>query len=220
MSTGQEPLLERNALIEMWMMRGIEDLFLSFRLDKDYQRLSPFLCAMGVEMVCKAYLLGHEDGHYSNQPYWEGLAKANEIARKKFSHDLRKIVDRIVSKSTDGNISILLNRKFDAFTGEQFLEVLQSAYLECRYPVPNPIHKKYPFKYKENIFYHDILRSSGLEKFAHALTRQVLLQAHNDFGIKVSPDFLDKLRPKRVAVRFKRLFFRSDRRQLIARRSG
>lgn len=205
-------------IIGMWAMLGFGDLFLAFKLDEHFSRHAPFLLAMGTEMLCKSYLLGHEASAFTRLPYSAGLAAANKIAREKFSHDLKSTVKDIVKTSGDQSINALLKKSFDGFTGAEMLKTLQAAYLECRYPVHNKIHSQFPLKMGNKTSHRLPLHSSGLEKFAHSLGRQVLLYCNRDFGFQLRPDHVDKLRPRRRLVRFKRLFLGDHRSPLIARR--
>jgi len=55
---GQSKLIDPDLVVLIWVTRGIEDFFLSFRMSEivGHSRYDPFLNAMGFEMVCKGYL--------------------------------------------------------------------------------------------------------------------------------------------------------------------
>jgi hypothetical protein len=55
----QSELLDPHQIVLIWVTRGNEDFFLSFRMrgKVDHSRYDPFINAMGFEMVCKGFLL-------------------------------------------------------------------------------------------------------------------------------------------------------------------
>ena len=208
--------LTREEVISEWMNRGIQDLFLAFKLDEPFSRHSPFFSSMATEMICKAYLLGFEERQYANISFEDGVKSIDDIAKKKFGHSLKKIIKSIIEKSSDDAIKKIIDGEYDSYKGQDLLTCLEKAYSECRYPVPNPIHLRFPIKGTRRIT-RDPINSSGLDKFTRCLNRQVLLFIRRDFGVQISPDTLDRLRPKRTLIRFKRLFLGGER-GLVARR--
>ena len=52
-------LLTKEIVVLTWLQRGIEDLFFAFRVQGSFVRYSPFFNYMGLELICKSYLLGN-----------------------------------------------------------------------------------------------------------------------------------------------------------------
>jgi hypothetical protein len=164
----------------------------------------------------KSYLLGCRAEDYENEPYQKGLQKVNTIA-KSFSHKIGDIISEIQKRKPSGKIVALLSRNFDSFSGAAFVKTLESVYLECRYPVPEPIYRKFPIPGKKKM-YMDPVGSSGLPQFCYAISIEVLGYIRDDFGIKVERTFIERLRPKTTCRRFANLFFRDQRQSLLERK--
>lgn len=209
-------ILTRDEVVRVWLYRGIEDFFFAFRNDGSFVRYSPFFNYMGLELVSKSYLLGCRATEYEDESYQKGLHKVDTIA-KSFSHKIGDIISEIQKEKPSGKIGELLSRNFDGFSGAAFVQVLESVYLECRYPVPDPIYRRFPIPGKKKM-YIDPVGSSGLRKFCYAVSAEVLGYIRNDFGIKVAQSFLERLRPKTTYKRFRKLFFGDQRQSLIERK--
>jgi hypothetical protein len=209
-------LLTRDEVVRVWLYRGIEDFFFAFKNDGSFVRYSPFFNYMGLELVSKSYLLGCRSKEYENEPYQNGLHKVNAIA-KNFSHEIGNIISEIQRKKPSGKIGALLSRNFDGSSGAAFVKTLESVYLECRYPVPEPVYRRFPVPGKKKM-YMDPVGSSGLPKFCYALSIEVMGYIRDDFSIKVHQSFLERLRPKTTYRRFRNLFFGEQRHSLIERK--
>ncbi len=198
--------LGRNIVVLTWLLRGIEDHFMAFsKFDAPFSRYRPFLNSMGFEMIAKACVLALRAKDYEGLPREEAIAKIDDIGRKS-GHDPRKLFDIVTVSLGKEKAKDLLRNDYDGFTGSQFLDVIKAAYLESRYPVPNPIHEKFPHpKYKNLSF--DPLFSSGLEKFCHDFARAVILSLKNDFGISLTTSKLRERVFGEAAERFNNLFF-------------
>jgi hypothetical protein len=197
--------LDQEEVVLTWLMRGIEDLFMSFKIDSSFSRYSAFLNAMGFEMICKAFLLTTKNDKYEGVEINQAIRKIDKLARN-MGHKVSKLVEQIKAMIGDGKIQPLLDRSYDSFTGSQFLEVIESAYLECRYPVPNPIHEKFPIDGKDQMFW-DPLFSSGLHKFCYAFCRELLTVLKNDFSITISKSRLEERVTGKEGERFCNLLF-------------
>lgn len=209
--------LTREDVVLTWLQRGIEDFFFAFKVHGSFVRYSPFFNYMGFELICKSYLLGCKASDYENLPFQDGLREVDTIAKKKLAHKLPDIIRCIQDRKPSGKITDLLSKNFDGFSGADFVETLESVYLECRYPIPEPIYKKFPLRNVRGAFW-DPVDSSGLPKFCYAMTREILGYIRDDFSIKVPQTFLENLRPKITYRRFRNLFFEDQRNLLIARK--
>ena len=209
--------LTRDEVVTVWMTRGVSDLFFAFELDQQSSRYRPFFLAMGIEMISKAYLLGHQSAKYDGKQYERGMKIVDGLAKTLFGHRLQDIVESICTTSEEQDLQKLLQKSYHPFTGRQLLQALQSAYLESRYPVPNPVHHRFPVKVKGRIRYDDPLNSSGPTQFSHDLCRKVLCYIKKDFAVVLHPDTMHRLRPRAKYCRFRRLFF-ADVRGLVGRR--
>ena len=209
--------LTREEVVFEWLQMSISDLFFAFKIDDSFVRYAPFFNAMGFELMCKAYLLGCRASDYETLPIQKGFRKVDQIAKKELSHKLSDIIDDIKNRKPSGQIPRLLSDNFDGFSGSDFVNTLESAYLECRYPVPKQIYKKFPIEGMKRM-YRNPIYSSGLRKFCYSIAREILTYISDDFSIKVSRTFLDTLRPKTTCRRFRRLFFADHAKPLIGKR--
>lgn len=208
--------LRREEVVFEWLQMSISDFFFAFKIDGSFVRYAPFFNAMGFELMCKAYLLGSRSSDYETLSVQRGLRKVDQIAKKELSHKVSDIINDIKKRKPSGNIPHLLSKKFDGFFGADFVKTLEYAYLECRYPVPEQIYKKFPIKRMQKM-YRDPIYSSGLRKFCYATSREILSYIRDDFSIKVPRTFLETLRPKTTCRRFRRLFFADQAKVLIGK---
>jgi len=200
--------LDRNIVVLTWLLRGIEDHFIAFsKFDTPFSRYRPFLNSMGFEMIAKAYVLAMCPKDYEGLPREEAIVKIDEIGRKT-GHDARILFDLVKVSLGEGKANDLLMRDYDGFSGAQFLVVIKAAYLESRYPVPNPIHEKFPHPKYKNLSW-DPLFSSGLEKFCFEFARAVIHSLKKDFEITLSSSKLRERVFGEAAARFNNLFFDS-----------
>jgi hypothetical protein len=198
--------LSREVVVLTWLQRGIEAFFIAFKMGGPEARYRPFFDYMGFELLCKSYLLGCRAKDYENLSFQNGLAKVNAIAKKELGHNLWDIICKILRQKPTGKIAIILSRDFDGFSGDDFIKTLEAAYVECRYPVPEPISKKFPIPGSKGLSRDPIL-STGLTKFSYTVAREILSYIKDDFSIEVPQGFLETLIPKSEFLRFSNLFF-------------
>jgi hypothetical protein len=209
--------LTREEVVFDWLRMSISDFFFAFRIDGPFVRYAPFFNAMGFELMCKAYLLGCRASDYETLSDQEAARKVYQIARKELAHKLSDIIADIKNRKPSGKLADILSKKFDGFSGREFVKTLEAAYLECRYPMPERIYRKFPFAELPGM-YEDPIYSSGLRKFCYATAREILTYISDDFSIKVPRTFLGNLRPKTTYKRFRRLFFADQAKLLIGRK--
>lgn len=164
-------------VIGAWMRRAIIDFYLYFFIE--IWPYKTFFLPQGVEKLCKAYILGKRAEEYISLPRQDALEKINKIA-KESGHNLKILINEHLPNN-GLSLTSLLNMKYIDYTGTQLLEVLEAAYMECRYPMPNNISKKFPTKIKGA--YWDLLNSEEPGKFAYAVARQIIEAIEKDFSI-------------------------------------
>ncbi len=209
--------LTQEDVVLAWLRRSISDYFFAFKIGGSFVRYGPFFNYMGFELICKSYLLGCRASDYESLPFQKALRNVDYIAKKELAHKLSDIIDDIRQRKPSGKITNLLSKNFDGFSGADFIKTLESAYLECRYPVPEPIYRQFPLKGKKRMF-KDPVHSSGLSKFCYATAREILTYIKDDFSIKVPRTFLESLRPKTTYRRFQNLFFEDQMKKLIGKK--
>lgn len=198
--------LDRNLVVLTWLLRGIEDLFVAFsRFDESFSRYAAFLNAMGFEMIAKAYIFAICPEEYEGLQKRQAASRIDELGRK-YGHDPNNLIELTKASMDQMELDKILNTKYDGFTGHQFLEVIKAAYLETRYPVPNPIHEKFPNPNLKDSYWEPLF-SSGLQKFCFAFSREVILSLKNDFGINLTKSHLQERISGEAATRFYTLFF-------------
>ena len=130
-----------------------------------------------------SFLLGTKASDYENKPLQNGLKIVDKIAKKSFGHNLSDIISEIQRQKPSGKTGTLLSKNFDGYSGDDFIKTLESVYLECRYPIPDPIYKEFPIEGKKG-FFRDPVYSSGLSKFCYAIAREILEYIRDDFAMK------------------------------------
>ena len=200
-----EPL-DRHIVVLTWLLRGIEDLFVAFsKFDQSFSRYRSFLNAMGFEMIAKAYIFAMCPNEYEGLQENQAIFKIDELGRK-YGHDPKKLIELIEVSIGEDKMAKILKTNYDGFNGHQFLDVIKAAYLESRYPVPNPIHENFPHPKYKNLYWEPLF-SSGLEKFCFAFSREVILSLKDDFGISLTTSMLQERVAGEAATRFYNLFF-------------
>jgi hypothetical protein len=145
--------LDKNTVVLAWLLRGIEDFFVAFsKFDESFSRYRQLLNAMGFEMVCKAYVLAIKASEFEGQEEKQVLARIDKIART-FGHDLRHLINEIGKSLGTEHVDELLRKKYDGFTGDQFVDVISAAYFESRYFVSNPIYKNFPIPEAKGLYW-------------------------------------------------------------------
>lgn len=204
--------MSKRDTVLVWAFRSIEDFFFAFKLDYP-DRFGPFFDAMGIEMMLKAYFLAEHACEYENLPENELAKKVNEIA-KNLNHRLEVLV-RVVNKGPpDERLAEVLTLDFDGYKGKKMLRALEAAYIECRYPVSSPFHKKTPLLGKDGKHirgaYEDPINSSGVSKFAYSVARILLDWIREKHGIALPRGYLVKLVAGDAGRRFCNLFFEGE----------
>jgi len=198
-------MLDKQTVIETWLSRALEHLHLAFDLaDGPWVRYEPFFVYMGLELLCKAYLLAEKFSEFEGLEDQKLKDKVDKIARS-FSHGLSAMINELDTHIGDNRIRNVLSQEFDGYTGQQIVKVLESAYTECRYPVPKTVSQRFPINGTDMCWYP--LLSSGLAKFGRVIGREALRSIKTRFGVGITSAYIKSVRSKESGERFCRLFF-------------
>jgi hypothetical protein len=184
-----------------------------------HSRYDPFINAMGLEMVCKGYLLALKRSEYEGWGETQAREKVNKLA-KEMGHKVTDVVQEIGENIGQDKVQLLLDKKYDVIdenvdlTGSIILQAIEAAYLECRYPVPNPFYREFPvFSLKDA--YWDPLYSSGLPEFCYEFCRIILTDLKAKFGIEIPKSWWNQKIRDDAGQRFGNLFFGSRKEDFI-----
>ena len=204
---GKMNVLTQEDTVSGWTKNGIQDLIEAFNNNNAYNRYGPFFLSLGLELICKGYLLGTRAAEYQNQPYYKGAKTVNLIA-KEYGHNLRKIIAQIVKLRKNSRIETFLEQEYDDMDGKTVVSILQNAYTECRYPhAPQPSHLKYPHPRLQGK-HIDVLQSSSLEQFCHDIVNEILEFNYSQFNLRFDRKWIyKKFGRKKAIVRFSNLLF-------------
>lgn len=197
--------LSKEIVVITWFIRGLEDIFFAFRANSPF-RYEPYFNTMGFEMICKAYLLATKASEYESLEKNAAINKIDKLARY-WGHNIDIMVDEIKNSINDPEFTSILSNSYDSYTGDQFVKVMESAYLECRYPVPNPIHERFPIDGHPEMYWEPLC-SSGLGKFCFAFTRKIIIYLKKRFNIIIPKNEFDKIITGEAGVRFCNLFLK------------
>ena len=201
----------REAVVKDWLVKGIQDFIIDFRQEEHFPWQSAFFYQQGVEKLCKAYLLGERAEEYEKEPTeekaWEVIS--NFLTSKKVRHNISGMLRQVLGKE---KMKEILNKTFDWYdegtgvSGAELLMVLKKAYIKCRYPEPDDITKKFPFK--SGRLYYDPFASQGIKDFACEVSRLIIDKIRDSFGITIPEDRFTKYGDD--WIRFRRNFFREN----------
>lgn len=172
-------MITKQVVIKEWMSWGLEDFYLAFVINKwDYQR--SFLIAQGLELICKAYLLGKRSGEYTVIDDEEEAIRIIDKIAKHYNHNFEKMLNEIGSPE----INELIKNEYDGYNGIKLLENLKLIHTESRYRVPpEPISRNFPAG-KTGCYFNPIC-SSGLQRFAYTLGKKMIELIKRNFSISL-----------------------------------
>jgi hypothetical protein len=197
--------IDKQFVIQTWVSRGINDFYISFEFEdvNRWHEYSTFFCHQGLEKICKTYLLAKKAKEYDNKK--QALEKINKIA-KRFGHELRKLIvllrlENVLSKDD-------ISQKIGGYTGDELIDILEKAYIESRYPVPDPIYRKYPIANKGNYkMFSDPIGETAPIIYARKIALTVLKKIESDFSISISRNKISNKIDDKDWIRFRRIFF-------------
>ena len=198
--------LTKEIVVVHWMINGIEDFLFAFDIDNPrFSRKQSFFYAMGLEKICKSFLLA------SNSYQYEGLTvnKANkkiiELA-KCWGHKISTMLEAIKLIVYDPQFTELFNKKYILFNNaKQLIDVIEKANGECRYPVSNPSYKKFPIPGTKD-GYWDPHYSSDFGKLCVDFSLKIISYVEKIYKISISEEELNIFREGDLGKRFDNVF--------------
>jgi len=214
--------MSRARAVQQWTAKAVDKYFLGFvlpeKISKSYENYEPFFYAHGLEMLCKAYVIGDGYSQYKNLSFNAAKVKIDEIA-KDLGHNLEKAIEKLIVKTVfpSGFLNDVFyhsNINEVDLTNLDMLKTLQAVYFEARYPVVELNYQRYYRKKLRknpraiNKRYPEILKYSHmLQKFSIRLFRIILPRIERDFRLKIPRDkFCSDIRDEDWQ-RFSNLFF-------------
>ena len=198
-----------------WIYSAISDFYFAFCMqNQKFRMYATFFDIMGVEKICKGFLLFHNTSVYEQLSEQCVRQRIEEELKTRWSHSLKKMLKDIGAIIGQDKVNDILSARFDGFTGKQFRNVVERGYLESRYPTANPIYRRFPVKkYSKGgpKLFWDPLGSSGLHNFGYRLSQEILLHlkgVENFSDLKISVENL--LGVGDTGRRFTNLFFKGD----------
>jgi len=223
-------IIDPDLVVLIWVTRAIEYFFLSFRISEmdKYSRFDQFLNAMGLEMICKGYLLAVHRAKYKGLVEKKANEKINELA-KQWGHDVKKLIKNIKKNIGKEKIQPFLEKEFRGFEQKKdsrqkiknlsktVLSGIEAAYSECRYPVPQPFYKDKRFKVigVENAYF-DPLYSSDIDRFCYEFCRAILTDLKENFEICIPRSWFNQKIAGNKGRRFGNLLFDSKKRYFLS----
>ena len=217
----QSELIDPDWVVLTWVTRGIEWFFFSFRVSEmdRHSGFDQFLNAMGLELICKGYLLAVHRAEYKDLREKEAKEKVNSLARN-WGHNLRNLIKEIKNNIGNETIQPFLEKEFRGFKQKEnphqknkdlprtVLSGIEAAYLESRYPVPHPF-------YKDKLFsvdgiedaYFDPLCSSDIPQFCYEFCRVILTDLKEKYDICLPISWFNQKMPGDEGERFGNLLF-------------
>ena len=205
--------MDKETVILTWVKSGIQDFYLSFELESQWQRYSLFFCHQGLEKICKAYYLGECSLRWESLDDESALKEINKVA-KTLGHDIRCFVKYMQSRE----ILPPYTTNHPYYSEDNLLDSIQAAYIEARYPVPKPFHlardregkERFRISSAPNNWYHDLLGETAPLKYARSMARALLKRIELDFSVR-SPEskFSDKISNDNW-TRFTNIFFKAE----------
>jgi hypothetical protein len=215
--------MSRARAVRQWTIMAIDKYYLGFVLtdtvSRSYEDYAAFFYAHGLEMLCKAYIIGNRYSLYRSLSFNAAKAELNEIA-KHFGHNLKKLIEELIRKSVLpagflDHIHYHSTINEVDLTNLDMLNTLKAVYIEARYPVVEPDYKRY---YKEKVRnnpkainkrYPEIIKySHELERFIIKLFRLILTSIERDFKLTFSRDKFSSDINDKDWERFSNLFFK------------
>jgi hypothetical protein len=214
--------MSRARAVQEWTARAVDKYYLGFvlteKVSRSYEDYKPFFCAHGLELLCKAYIIGDRYSQYKNLSFKAAKVEIDQIA-KDFRHNLKKLIEELIRKTVlpsgfmnDVQYHSSINEV--DLTNLDMLNTLQAVYFEARYPVVELDYQRY---YREKVRnnpkainkrYPAILKCSHeLERFSIELFKIILPRIERDFRLKLPRDKFCSDISDKDWERFSNLFF-------------
>ncbi len=214
--------MSRKKAVTEWTKKAIEKYYLGFvipdRISEYYDDYEPFYYAHGLEVLCKAYVIGKRHPEYKNMPFSKAKSVIDNIA-KEYKHNLFRLLRALIDynalptgfmaathhHSNINNVDI---------TNEDILKTLSALYIEARYPVVELDYKRhYLEKVKDNPKatnkrYPEIPKlSHQIERFSREMFLLIITKIEREFMLKELRHKLCEDIDNNDWARFSNLFF-------------
>lgn len=198
--------LTKEIVVVHWMLNGIEDFFCAFSIDPPrFSRQQSFFNAMGLEKICKSFLLAANAYQYEGLTADRAKKKIIELA-KCWGHKIRIMLEAIKEIVNDKQIITLLKNRNDLFIDtEHLIEDIERANEECRYPVSNPSYRKYPIPGTKNGYWISLF-SSDFGKICYEFSFLIISYIKKVYKISISEEELNRFRKGDLGKRFNNVF--------------
>ncbi len=210
-------LTSKTTVVKLWTLHGFVDFYIGFDIRDRFDWYSAFLWHQGLEKFCKAYLLGTKSSEYECLPEQQARETIDKIVRKEMGHNLIEMLDKLIAiKVLNKEVKTKVYRYYGKdFTGEELIEILEKAYIECRYPLTtDPVKRVYFTPAKTS--WWDPLASQELMGFTFEVGLKILGRIEKDFNINIprnrteNEGLLFKFVKDEDWLRFRRYFFEED----------
>lgn len=210
-------LTSKTTVVKLWALHGLVDFYIGFDIWDRFDWYSAFLWHQGLEKFCKAYLLGTKSSEYECLPEQQARKTIDKIVRKEMGHNLIDMLDKLIAiKVLNKEVKTKVYRYYGKdYTGEELIEILEKAYIECRYPlITDPVKRVYFTPEKTS--WWDPLSSQELMNFTFEVGLKILGSIEKDFNITISRNrtenegLLFKFVKNEDWLRFRRYFFEED----------
>lgn len=202
--------MSKEIVVQYWVNRGVKDFYISFEFEaaNKWHEYSTFFCYQGLEKICKAYLLATKAKEYERLSKEKALDKINKMA-KGLGHELQKIICLLCFENVLSSSDI--TKKNGGYSGKELIDILEKAYIESRYPVPRPLHRKYPVvtKGKHKMYSYPIGETAPIH-FARKIALTIINKIESDFSIAISREKITNKISDKNWRRFCSLFLKSN----------
>lgn len=199
--------MNKGAVVKLWVSYGIKDFYISFEFEavNKWCEYSTFFCHQGLEKISKSYLLAKKAKEYESLSWKDAVEKVDKIARN-FGHDLQKLFDLLCLENVLSAAGI--KQEFQGYRGDELIDILEKAYIESRYPVISPIHKKYPVANRNNYeMYSYPIGETAPINYARNIALTILKKIESDFSIPISKGKISNKITDKSWKRFCNIFF-------------
>ena len=214
--TNMDKKPDRYTVVKIWVGSGVRDFLIAFMIEEEFPYYVAFMYYQGLEKICKGYILGSMATEYESLPIQQAKDKINKLAKNEMGHNLKEMIKKLVTAAVlDKDVfkkRYLITNDYRFNNGAECIEILEKAYLECRYPVPHPTHKKYPISGSKSSGFWNPIGSTELRDFAFELGLTIMKRAEKDFNLTVLRDkaTYSVLLKDEDWLRFRRVFLKDD----------
>lgn len=204
--------MEKEKVVLSWVRRGIKDFYIGyFLIDDVFLWDAPFFYHQGLEKICKSYILASKASEYESLPEQKAKEKINSLAKQE-GHELKRMIKKLIHNNVLNRE--ILSKQYLQYTGGNIIEILESAYHECRYPMPETISNQYPIRNEKGQIkgHWDPIGSSDPRDFAFEVGLKIIKMIERNFNISIPKEknLISPLIKNNDWIRFRRIFFKEN----------